>query len=381
MINYKLFFDLVGREDFPQIKDTNALIHTVQFATDANIRWKNIDVALIGINVRNGANKIREQLYTLKKSGVNYRVLDFGNLRFGNDIAENHLRLSEVCKGLMQENVMPVVIGGTNDYALGQYYAYQDFEKMIYVLSVDNQLDIKEENEDFADKYLGRILLYYPNYLFNMGLLGYQTYLNSTEALEMCKKLNFDLLSIGEMRNSFTEIEPMIRAADMMCFDIAAIRRNDAPAQKNAFHFGLTGEEAVQIAWYAGLNEKLSSFGIYGYDADLETNNQTAEIIAVMLWYLIEGFYHRKGEVPLRENFYTKYIVPLEGLDLVFYKSLLSERWWLEVPQQETLGLAIENGLPTWYRRATLVPCSFQDYQEATMGSLPDRLMKALERM
>lgn len=380
MFNYKLFFDLIDQEDFPPIKDTNALVYAIHFATDANIRWKNIDIAIIGINFQNGADKIRHQLYQLKKSNVNYRILDLGNLRLGTDRDENYLKVSEVCKSLMQENIFPLVIGGTNDFALGQYYAYQDLEKMIYVLSVDRQLDINEESEDFADKFLGRILLHYPNYLFNIGLLGYQTYLNSIEALEMCKMLHFDLLSVGEMRNNLTEIEPMIRTADMMSFDMAAVRRNDAPAQKNAFHFGLTSEEAVQIAWYAGLNEKLSSFGVYGYYADLDVNNQTAEVIAVMLWYLMEGFYYRKGEIPLRENFYTKYTVPQEHLDLIFYKSLLSERWWLEIPMRQTFGLEIENGVPNFYKRATLVPCSFQDYQEATTGNLPDRLMKALAR-
>jgi formiminoglutamase len=382
MLNYKLFFDLVGKEDFPEIGEGDTLLEAVQFATDANIRWKNIDIALIGINQEEGANRLRQIFYRLQKSSFHYRVLDLGNVRLGEDRDENYLKISEIGKSLMQENILPIFIGGTHDFALGQYYAYQDLEKKIYAMVIDKQLDIREESKDFADKHLGRVLLHLPNYLFNLGLLGYQTYLNSAEALEMSKTLGFDMLSVGEMRNNFTEIEPLIRQADMMCFDIAAIRRSDALAQKNAFHFGLTGEEAAQIAWYAGLNEKLSSFGIYGYEANLDTNSQTAEVIAVMLWYFIEGFYNRKGEVPLRENFYTKYIIPFDTphVDLVFYKSLLSERWWLEIPEPPSYALEIAQGIPNFYKRTTLVPCSPQDYQEATQGNLPDRLMKALAR-
>ena len=382
MLNYKLFFDLIDKDDFPEIKDTNALLNVVQFATDANIRWKNVDIALVGINIGNGANQLRQQLYRLKKNNLNYKILDLGNVRLGEDSSENYLKISEIGKSLMQENILPAFIGGSNDFALGQYYAYQELEKQIYVLAVDKKLDIEEESKDFANKYLGRILLHQPNYLFNFGLLGYQAYLNTIEALEMSKMLNFDLLSVGEMRNNFAETEPFIRLADILCFDIAAIRRNDAPAQKDAFHFGLTGEEAAQIAWYAGMNEKLSSFGVYGYEPKLDTEHQTAEVIAVMLWYFIEGFYYRKGEVPLRENFYIKYTVPFENpsLDLIFYKSLLSERWWLEIPEQVSYGLEVENGIPNFYKRATLVPCSPQDYQEAKHGNIPDRLMKALAR-
>jgi formiminoglutamase len=374
MLNYKLFFDLFGKEDFSQISDHNALINSIQFAEDSNIRWKNIDIALVGINFDGGADKIRHQLYSLQKSGVHYRILDLGNLRLNDDVEQNYLKVSEVCKSLMQENILPILIGGTNDYALGQYLAYQDLEKMVYLLSIDSRLDIKEESKLLSDKYLSKILLHSPNYFFSMGLLGYQAYLNSYEALEMCRKLNFDLLSVGEIRQDITNTEPIIRMADMLSIDISAIRRNDAPANAQTFHFGLTGEEITQLAWYAGLNDKLSSFGLYGYAADLDTNGQTAEVIAVMLWYFIEGFYARKGEYTLRENFYIKYTVPFlkEKMDLVFYKSLLSERWWLEIPTNKSVT--------TNYKRSMLIPCSYQDYQEALAGNIPDRWVQASGR-
>lgn len=374
MLNFKLFFDLIGKEDFAQITDVNALVQAVQFAGESTVRWKNIDIALVGINFGGEADNIRKTLFSLHKSSVNYRILDLGNLRLNDDIEENYLKISEVCRGLMQENVLPILIGAANDYALGQYFAYQDLEKMIYVLNVDSKLDIREESSYAADKYVSKLLLHQPNYLFSLGLLGYQTYLNSNEALEMCKKLNFDMLSVGEMRQNKADIEPMIRMADMISIDISAIRRSDAPAQANAFHFGLTGEEITQIAWYAGLNDKLSSFGIYGYRADLDTNNQTAEVISVMLWYFIEGFYYRKGEFPLRENFYVKYMIPFEKekTELTFYKSLLTERWWVEIPAQEDKKSTIQ--------RKILVPCSYTDYEEALAGNLPDRWLKALIR-
>ncbi|TAH17266.1 MAG: formiminoglutamase [Cytophagales bacterium] len=374
MLNFKLFFDLIGKEDFAQITDVNALVQAVQFAGESTIRWKNIDIALVGLNFGGSADSIRKIFFSLQKSSVNYRILDLGNLRLNDDIEENYLKISEVCKGLMQENVLPILIGAANDYALGQYFAYQDLEKMIYVLNIDSKLDIREESSYAADKYVSKILLHQPNYLFSLGLLGYQTYLNSNEALEMCKKLNFDMLSVGEMRQNKADIEPMIRVADMISIDISAIRRSDAPAQPHAFHFGLTGEEITQIAWYAGLNDKLSSFGIYGYRADLDTNNQTAEVISVMLWYFIEGFYYRKGEFPLRENFYVKYIIPFgkEKTELTFYKSILSERWWVEIPAREDKKSTIQ--------RKILVPCSYADYEEALAGNLPDRWLKALIR-
>ena len=137
--------------------------------------------------------------------------------------------------------------------------------------------------------------------------------------------------------------------------------------------FGLTGEEACQLTWYAGMNEKLSSVGFYGYLPEIDFNEQNAQTLSVMIWYFIEGFYHRKGDNIFTNSFHTKYIVPLAKTseNLIFYKSNLSEKWWLEVPITEAT---------LTYQRHKIVPCSYQDYLDALEGNLPDRWIKALAR-
>jgi formiminoglutamase len=55
--------------------------------------------------------------------------------------------------------------------------------------------------------------------------------------------------------------------------------------------------------------------------------------------------------------------------DLVFYKSILSEKWWLEVPDPKRPG------------PLSVMPCSYQDYQQATRGELPIRWINRLGRM
>jgi formiminoglutamase len=176
------------------------------------------------------------------------------------------------------------------------------------------------------------------------------------------------------MRTNLSEMEPAIRQADMLTFDVTAIRSSDAPGSDRAQPFGLSGEDACQIAWYAGTNEKLSSFGIYGYSPDVDDNHhKTASVIATMTWYFIEGFYHRKNEQGFRSNDFTKYTVamPVEPELLVFYKSRFTERWWMEVPRP---------GSAT-YARNSIVPCSYSDYQAATRGDIPDRYISALSKL
>jgi formiminoglutamase len=170
-------------------------------------------------------------------------------------------------------------------------------------------------------------------------------------------------------------MEPAIRHADMFSFDITAIKSSDAPGNANAQPFGLTGEEACQICWYSGLNEKLSSVGFYEYNPEFDdVHKKTASVIATMIWYFVEGFYHRKQETNFKSNDFLKYVVsmPVEPETITFYKSKLTEKWWMEV------GLS---RIGAKYSRNSIVPCSYSDYQTATKGEVPERYINALAKM
>lgn len=340
--------------------------------------YKNTDIAIIGVEEEKGTveNKgtaqgpiaIRKQLFKLKKGYGAYKIVDLGTLRNGIDLEETYGRLSEVCHYLIEHNVLPLIIGGSHDLCYGQFTAYENMDKLITLLNVDAFLDMEEGISLPAhQQHIHKILLHEPNYLFNYSHLAYQSYLIDQNAINILEKLYFEAYRIGHLRSNIKEMEPIIRNADMMTFDITAIKSSDAPGNAMSQPFGLTGEEACQICWYAGLNEKLSSVGFYEYNPTADDDkNKTASVVATMIWYFIEGFYHRKNEQNFKTNDYLKFVVsmPSEPETLTFYKSKLSEKWWMEVP--------FPRGKEK-YARNCIIPCSYSDYQVATKGDLPDR--------
>ena len=335
------------------------------------VDYKNADIAIIGIEENeeasmNPSDVIRQKLYALKKGAGRYNIVDFGNLRKGIDCSETKLRLQEVCQYLLEQDTLPLIVGGTHDFDYAQYKAYEDMNKLVSLLNIDAFLDM-EEGLDERKSHIQKILLHDPNYLFNYSHIGYQSYLIDRKSIETLERLYFETYRVGHFRSNIQEMEPIIRNADMMSFDIAAIRSGDAPGTSAAQPFGLTGEEACQICWYAGINEKLSSVGFYEYNPDLDDLNQkTASVIATMMWYFIEGYYHRKNEQHFKSNDYLKYVVsmPNDEVSLLFYKSKLSEKWWMEVPYPKGKEK---------YARNCIVPCSYQDYEKATKGEVPER--------
>ena len=368
--------------DYP----SNSFFKNIRVYAEKMPDYKGAQLALIGVKEERGTmdnqgaaqgpDEIRKKLYSLKKGTGKYNIVDLGNLNVGIDLDETYTRISEVCRILLESNVMPVLLGGTHDLDYGQYRGYEEMQKLISFLSVDAFLDLDDNQQaPPSRKHIHKMLVHEPNYLFGYTHLAYQSYLVDSFSTAVLEKLNFEAHRIGQIRSNLSEMEPAIRYADMFSFDITAIKSSDAPGNANAQPFGLTGEEACQICWYAGMNEKLSSAGFYEYNPNYDDiHKKTASVIATMIWYFIEGFYHRKQESNFKSNDFLKYVVamPVQPETIAFYKSKLTEKWWMEVSVTRAGAK---------YARNSIVPCSYADYQTATKGELPERYINALAKM
>jgi formiminoglutamase len=380
-----ILFSPLDESIHADISSPHSFFKNIKAFTERMPAYRGAHIAFLGVKedrgtdrnagAGNGPDEIRRKLYRLKKGTGLYNIVDLGNLNPGIDLDETYVRVSEVCRILLENNVLPIILGGTHDVAYGQYKGYQDLEKLVSLLNVDAFLDLEEGREVAPSRqHVHKTLLHEPNYLFNYTHLAHQLYLIDPSSVSILEKLNFEAHRLGAMRVNLTEMEPAIRNADMLSFDITAIKSADAPGNGNAQPFGLTGEEACQLCWYAGQNEKLSSAGFYEYNPERDdANKKTASVVATMIWYFVEGFYHRKNERDFKSNDFLKFTVsmPTEPEVITFYKSKFTEKWWMEVTPQAG----------NRYTRNNVVPCSYNDYQAATRGEVPERYINTLSKL
>lgn len=373
-MDLKMFFEPVGIEASrkPGFVQSSIYVNTHKMPDHDGL-----DIALIGLDEYRGeeisestgsALAIRKELYSLTKGSGDYGIVDLGNLRSGPTHEDTLLRIKEVGDYLMNKGILPVYFGGSHDLDVGQFYSYEESNKLITLLSLDNKIDL--EGDLPSQSHHAKILKHAPNYLFHINHLGYQSYLTTEGSRDLIEELSFESLRLGELRKNFKETEPFIRQADMISFDVASIK--SMPGSTASKPFGFTGEEACQICWYAGMNEKLSSIGIYGYNGTIDKEENGAFIVATMIWYFIEGYYNRKGDKSFFTNDYLVYEVQTGKTEaLKFYKSKLSERWWVEIPK-------VNNGP---FNRNRIIACSYSEYEAALNGELSDRWMKFMDKV
>jgi len=373
-MNLALFFDPLREELITSGSTLSTLAICASPFVDNFPDWRNADLAIIGLDewrgsaagppATHGADEVRRRFYQLQKGTNSVRLVDLGNLRPGLTLEDTYLRLREIVAMLLEHKTLPLLLGGSPDLDYGQFLAYETLERPVSFAAVDARVDMAEHaSAPQEEAHLRRMLMYEPNFLFNFVQLAYQQYLVAPEVLVALEKLHFEKLRLGDIHADVRQAELLLRQADFVSFDVAAIRWPSAPAYEPANPFGLTGEEAAQLAWYAGHNDQLSSFGLYGYRPDHDTYGLAASTLATVLWYFIEGYYRRSGKTDFQSNNFTRYLVSFADTpeSVVFYKANYGEKWWVEV---ESMGNS------TLKR---IVPCTYEEYLDAVHGTLPDR--------
>ena len=351
------------REGFPELENVQIAIFGVQ--EDRNSE----DNFGCGENL----HFIREKLYQLFPGNWHTNIADLGNILKGNAVTDTYFAVSEIITELLKKNIIPIIIGGGQDITYVNYRAYDSLEQTVNITAVDSRFDLGSLEDALTSKsYLNKIIMQKPNNLFNYSNVGYQTYFNSQEEITLLDNLYFDSYRLGNAKN-LESIEPAFRNADIVSIDIGAIRQSEAPANNNASPNGFYGEEICALSRYAGISDKVSSFGIYEYNSKHDNHRQTAHLIAQMIWYFIEGVNFRVKDYPFsgKEN-YQKFTVLLEDDDpLTFYKSNKSGRWWIEI------NILSDNK----YKRHALIPCTYKDYTQATKQIIPERWYKAMRKL
>ncbi len=313
---------------------------------------------------------IRLELYKLMNGNWNSTLVDLGDVEAGETVQDTYFVVKEIAAGLLEENVIPIIIGPTQDITYPLYRAFDGIKDMVNLVSVDSRFDFGVDEELISShSYMSKIITDKPNNLFNFSNIGYQTYFNAQEEIDLMERLFFDAYRLGEISSDITLAEPVLRNAHLVSIDARSIRAAEIGGSRHYSPNGFDGKEICAIARYAGMGDNISAFGIF----ESENHVQSFQLIAQIIWYFIEGYNYRIDEFPSsKSKDFNKFIVPTDTEELVFFKSMLSGRWWVEVPSILTSH--------TKTNTSALLPCTEKDYLEACDQKIPERWFKAYKK-
>ena len=342
-----------------------------------------VQLAIIGVKEnRNDVNYIgaelnfdgiRQTFYSLYPGNWFTGIADLGDIDAGATVEDTHYAFRTILEVLIQKKIIPVILGGSQDLTYPNYRAYDNIHPMVNIVNVDTNFDLGDTSLPIKNNsFVGKIILDEPFNLFNYSTIGYQTYFNSQEEIDLMDKLYFEAYRLGDVSNNINSVEPVMRDAHIVTVDLKSIRSAEVGDKLKFTPNGLDGKEICAITRYAGISNKVSSFGIYEYIYEPK-DFITAMLVAQMIWYFVEGVNCRiKDDDFIDSSNYQKYNVLIEDEELIFFKSIKTGRWWIEIPFLENLNNKL--------KKHTLLPCAHEDYKDAISGKIPERWYKAYRK-
>lgn len=331
------------------------------------------DIVLVGCAEARGAagglgsspapNAVRKVFYALYHWHKDVNLVDVGNVKAGASLADSYAAMRTVVSELVSHGKKVVILGGSHDLTRAQYDVYAADEKIIEMACVDARIDMDFDSVIPEEKFLLDLLTSEPNYVRHYNHIAFQSYMVHPHMLETIDRLRFDCFRVGRVKEQIDEMEPVIRNANLFSFDISAIQYSHAPANHLTPN-GLNGEEACTLMQYAGMSPNVSTIGIYGYIPNRDAYELTAKQISHMLWYLMDGVYKGKQEAALdNTDEFNEFKLVFAEIESTFLQSKRTGRWWMQLPEGKYIA------------------CSHRDYIIASSNDIPERWLRAVERL
>jgi len=334
------------------------------------------DIAILGISeTRNSffesndfnLSNFRKEFYQLNLGKWKKSISDLGNLPNGNTTNDTYHAIAELCLFLRKKNIISIIIGGSNDIIFPIFKSYNNFNKKVNIVSIDNQFDLHQDEDLLSSRsYMNKIIIDDSSKLNDFTNLGYQRHLCSPSEIDLMDKLFFDYISLGDLIGDDKSAEPILRDAHIIGLDMKALSWVSSGNSEYGNPNGIDSRLICILSRYSGISDKCGYFGLF----ELLNNSISTKLYAQIIWYFIEGVNSRFSEpIFSDESGFIKYNVSVSGRDLIFIKSNESERWWLEIILSEK------------NEKKRYLPCLESDYTSALNDNIPERWFRAIKRI
>ena len=338
--------------------------------------YSSIDIAIVGLNEYRNSDEIsdeslnlenfRREFYSLFYGNWSANILDLGDVISGKSYSDTYYAVNSIHQDLINQNIVVIFIGGGQDFTFPIYQSLSKKHNKVNISSVDNKFDFGKIKKQFSSSsYMSEIIMDKKNSLNHFCNLGYQTFLNSQEEIDLLNKFNFESHRLGEITEDIKIVEPVLRETNLLTVDFKSIKSSELNFVHN-YSNGFESSQFCSVLRYAGMSNSINSVGLF----ELLNSSISSALLSQSIWYFIEGYCLRIKEDPNSSNFkgYT-YNVFCEGTNLKFYNSELSQKWWVEfINEIETKNISL------------LLPCNKRDYLMACDGTFSDRLIMFLKR-
>ena len=114
-----------------------------------------------------------------------------------------------------------------------------------------------------ADSYMSSIILHKPSFLYSYTNIGFQSYLNSQEEIDLIERLFFDCYRLGDVIENTKITEPVFRESDIVSFDLKCLSASLTGNSKYSSPNGFDSRTICALSRYAGISDRVNVIGFF----------------------------------------------------------------------------------------------------------------------
>ncbi len=263
------------------------------------------------IGAKDGPDAIRTEFYKRtsfvigkEKSPATVPVFDFGNIKIGKTLEDTHDKLSEVVHSLVSAKIIPIVLGGGHDIAYPNFVGFSKGKQTVGVINIDTHLDYRKAIPKRNSGTSFRQMLdqhQSPLNAMNLVEIGIQSFANSADHYSELIERGATVFSLRDVRT-----EGIAKTLDLayelatsstdslyISFDLDAVNSADAPGVSASLPTGLTAEEFLTVALFAGKRRKTKLIDIVELNPKYDVDGRTAKLAAIAIMYFLTGVANR----------------------------------------------------------------------------------------
>lgn len=249
--------------------------------------------------------EIRKQLYKMTPSAEDYETFveyishcrDIGDIEVQGEVEEDQQKLGNVLAGYLEQDVVPVILGGGHETAFGHFsgYAEADFDTSIFNLDAHTDVRPLKNSQGHSGSSFRQALEHESKCAETYLSAGLQPHSVARSHLEYIKSHNGHFLFRDE--TNITSISSQFHNHNskrlMVTFDMDSVDQSQAPGVSAPCANGLPSDLWLTAAYLAGRNEQVTSFDLSEVNPEYDRDNQTAKLAALTIWHFILGLSQR----------------------------------------------------------------------------------------
>ena len=251
------------------------------------------------IGAKLAPDAIRAQFYKLSNFGLKVKIFDLGDVLIQDNLEETHDFHAQIVEQVLRDDKKLIVLGGGNDisYADGKAMAKVFGCENWLALNIDAHFDVRADSPRNSGTPYRQLLeekLLKPELFYEFA---FQPQSNSPVYYEYLKNLGVNLYQLDKIRqitdlnarNLFSYLETLLFFPEkkeinlFFGFDADSVRASDAPGVSAPSPIGLSAEEFVELAEFAGSDKRTKIVEFTEVNPNFDIDNRTSKLVAIAM--------------------------------------------------------------------------------------------------